>query len=199
MTGAQSATTSPPTAAVDLFWLPLGAGGRVVAFNGRLYEALVAWRDRRPRLDLYHSALAVRIADDTYAIEMTPAWLDHPATRGVAVEGAVGARWAGRVRALRYEIRCWPGGEIGDVGCAVGPPLRLTDDPAVALRLLALVPQVPALTWGREQRGADMWNSNSVIAWLASRAGLPAASIQPPPGGRAPGWAAGLAVAGGSA
>jgi hypothetical protein len=40
-----------------------------------------------------------------------------------------------------------------------------------------------------------MWNSNSTIAWLIARAGLDAESIQPPAGGRAPGWRAGVAVA----
>jgi hypothetical protein len=39
------------------------------------------------------------------------------------------------------------------------------------------------------------WNSNSVIAWLLARAGLSAETVRPPPGGRAPGWAAGVAVA----
>jgi hypothetical protein len=28
--------------AVDLYWIPLGAGGRSVRFNGRVYEALIA-------------------------------------------------------------------------------------------------------------------------------------------------------------
>jgi hypothetical protein len=40
-----------------------------------------------------------------------------------------------------------------------------------------------------------MWNSNSAIAWLITRAGLDAEAIQPPTGGRAPGWNAGLVVA----
>jgi hypothetical protein len=40
-----------------------------------------------------------------------------------------------------------------------------------------------------------MWNSNSVIAWLIARSGLDAEAIQPPTGGRAPGWNAGLVVA----
>ncbi len=40
-----------------------------------------------------------------------------------------------------------------------------------------------------------MWNSNSVIAWLVARAGLDAEAIQPPTGGRAPGWNAGFVVA----
>jgi hypothetical protein len=40
-----------------------------------------------------------------------------------------------------------------------------------------------------------MWNSNSIIAWLLERAGIDAAAVAPPSGGRAPGWAAGVAVA----
>jgi hypothetical protein len=40
-----------------------------------------------------------------------------------------------------------------------------------------------------------MWNSNSVIAWVIARSGIDTDSIQPPAGGRAPGWQAGLVVA----
>jgi hypothetical protein len=40
-----------------------------------------------------------------------------------------------------------------------------------------------------------MWNSNSVIAWLLADAGLPAEQLHPPPGGRAPGWWAGVSLA----
>jgi hypothetical protein len=42
----------------------------------------------------------------------------------------------------------------------------------------------------------EMWNSNSVISWLIAGSGLNPESIQPPDGGRAPGWNAGLVVAG---
>jgi hypothetical protein len=31
-----------PTAGLDLYWLPLGAGGHSVGWNGRIYEALRA-------------------------------------------------------------------------------------------------------------------------------------------------------------
>jgi hypothetical protein len=66
----------------------------------------------------------------------------------------------------------------------------------VAQRLLELVPTVPALTRGRDElRTGEMWNSNSMIAWLIARSGIEAAAIQPPSGGRAPGWNAGLVVA----
>jgi hypothetical protein len=40
-----------------------------------------------------------------------------------------------------------------------------------------------------------MWNSNSLISWLIARAGLDIDTVQPPAGGRAPGWDAGVTVA----
>jgi hypothetical protein len=48
-------------AAVDLYWLPLGADGQFVKLNGRVYEALAARWQRRPARDLYHSALQVEL------------------------------------------------------------------------------------------------------------------------------------------
>ena len=72
----------------------------------------------------------------------------------------------------------------------------LSREPARARRLLELVGSVPSPVWGRDELGAgEMWNSNSVIAWLLARAGLPVEAIRPPAGGRAPGWAAGVAAA----
>ena len=56
--------------------------------------------------------------------------------------------------------------------------------------------QVPRLIWGRDELGSgEMWNSNAVIAWILERAGLEAGSIEPPTGGRAPGWRAGVIAA----
>jgi hypothetical protein len=43
--------------AVDLFWLPLGAGGHSVRLNGRLYEAVAARLERRAPCALYHAVL----------------------------------------------------------------------------------------------------------------------------------------------
>jgi hypothetical protein len=36
------AMPSPLAAAVDLYWIPLGAGGHSVRFNGRVFEAIEA-------------------------------------------------------------------------------------------------------------------------------------------------------------
>ena len=38
---------SSPAAAMDLYWLPLGAGGHSVRWNGRVYEAVSALLERR--------------------------------------------------------------------------------------------------------------------------------------------------------
>ena len=180
---------------VDLYWLPLGAGGNFVRLNGRLYEALLSRLQRRPARDLYHSALVVALPEARYVVEMTPA--GGPGERGVVGVGPVGARWAGRLRAFRYELRRWREGVIPDLAEAVDSPRRLTRDPATGRRLLDLAPSVPMLVWGRDEIGAgEMWNSNSQISWLLARAGLDPAGIEPPAGGRAPGWSAGILAAG---
>ena len=57
---------------VDLYWLPLGAGGHSVRINGRVYEALAAAMQRRPRSDLYHSALQVHLPGEQFVIEQAP-------------------------------------------------------------------------------------------------------------------------------
>ena len=183
-------------AAIDLYWLPLGAGGHSVRLNGRLYEGVAARLGHRPVFDLYHSALEVRVPEGQFVIEQAPIRGRNGAERGVVAEGAVGSRWVGRLRIFRYELRRWRNGVIPDVAEAVESPRRLSADLEQAGRVLALVPSVPTPVWGRDELHAgEMWNSNSVIAWLVARAGLEAGSIRPPAHGRAPGWKAGLVVA----
>jgi hypothetical protein len=186
-----------PVTSIDLYWLPLGAGGRFVRFNGRVYEMVQARREHRPALDLYHSALQITVPEGRFVIE--DAWPIPDAmgaTRGVAVEGPVGSRRFGRFRTLRYEIRCWREGVIADIAQAVESPQSLTSDESKAQGILELVATVPPLLWGRDELGVgDMWNSNSVVSWLLARSDLRPETIRPPAGGRAPGWAAGISVA----
>jgi hypothetical protein len=183
-------------AAVDLYWLPLGAGGHFVRLNGRLYEALAARLGHRRRFDLYHSALQVELPEGTYVIEQAPVPNLSGADRGVVAGGAVGSRWAGRFRIFRYEVRLWRGGHIPDAAEAVDSPRRLTTDEAAARRVLDTVPQVPTPVWGRDElHTGEMWNCNAVIAWIIARSGLDGGSIEPPAEGRAPGWRAGVSVA----
>jgi hypothetical protein len=183
------------SSAIDLYWLPLGAGGHSVRLNGRIFEWFSARLEHRGRCDLYHSALEVRVPEGRFVIEQAPAWGER-GERGAVAEGAVGARAAGRFRLFRYEIRCWPEGVIPDVAEAVDSPQRLSDDADRAQRLLELVPQVPTPVWGRDElHTGEMWNSNSLISWLIVRSSLDVDSVRLPRGGRAPGWHAGILVA----
>jgi hypothetical protein len=188
----------PARSGVDLLWIPLGAGSTlpVVRWNGHVYEALKARRERRSRLDLYHAALELRVAGSRFVVEMTPSWGASHSAKGTVASGPVGLRMLGRSRLFRYEVHCWREGVIPDRSFAVGGPHALTRDESVARRIFELVPSFPTGVWGRDEFGTgDMWNSNSLIAWLLSRAGIPAGDLAPPPNGRAPGWSAGLTVA----
>ena len=182
-------------ASADLYWLPLGAGGHSVRLNAKVFEAVAARLEKRKPEALFHSALVVSTPDGRFVIEQAPSKSDG-VDRGVVVEGAVGARWAGRLRLFRYEIRRRRDGVIPDADEAVESPQRLTDDPALARRVLEIVGDVPTPVWGRgELQAGEMWNSNSIIAWTLARAGVDVGVMHLPTGGRAPGWDAGLVVA----
>ena len=188
--------TTPDEAYLDLWWLPLGAGGHVVRWNGRIYERLRAARRREEPSDLFHSALALSDGGTRFVIEMAPVWSERAPGRGVQVEGPVGSRRLGGLRAFRYEVRCWPEGRIPDADEAVDSPVRITEEPGRVEAVLALVARCPAYTWGRDElHCGDMWNSNSLVAWLLAATGEDMAGLRPPSGGRAPGWDAGLTLA----
>jgi len=155
-----------------------------------------ALAEHRSRLDLYHSAPQIWLADDRFVIECAAILNLRGQERGVVAGGAVGMRWLGRFRHFRYEIRRWRGGSIPDLSHAVSGPIRVATDAVRAQRILDLAPSVPTPVWGRDElHTGEMWNSNSVISWLLTLAGIEADQLQPPAGGRAPGWNAGLAVA----
>jgi hypothetical protein len=183
-------------ASLDLYWIPLGAGAHVVRASGRTYERLSAFMQHRPEQDLYHSALVAVVDDASIVIEMTPIPDSRGRIeRGVVAEGPVGCRPAGRFRVFRYEIRRWSGGEIPDLADAVNSPVHLSSDPELVNQALAMVPSVPTAVWGRDElRAGEMWNSNSVVAWVLTRIGLIQDAGQPPNHGRAPGWDAGVRV-----
>ncbi len=180
---------------VDLYWLPLGAGGHSVRLNGLVFEAVAARLQHRGRADLYHSALEVQVPEGRFVIEQAPAW-GTSGERGVVAEGPVGIRAAGRFRLFRYEVRRWRDGVIPDLAGAVESPQLLSDDTDGARRLLELVPTMPTPVWGRDElHTGEMWNSNSFISWLITRSGLEVDAVRLPQGGRAPGWYAGIALA----
>src|SRR5690606_13103596 len=76
---------------VDLFWIPLGAGGSgFVRFNGRVYERWAAVRQHRTPLHLFHTALRVTGPSGRFLIEtMWPSPPGPPHTRGVVLQGPV--------------------------------------------------------------------------------------------------------------
>ena len=140
--------------------------------SGKVFEAVSALVQRRRPRDLYHSALAVIVPEGRFVIEMAPIPDPHGERRGVVAEGPVGAKWAGRFRLFRYEIRRWPAGVIPDQGEATST-VTVDVDPASAQRLLDLVPSVPTPVWGRDElRAGEMWNSNSVTSWLLTHSGV---------------------------
>jgi hypothetical protein len=195
--GTQPTAPESSEAGINLYWLPLGAGGWFVRLNGRIYEAIKALLDRRRRFDLYHTALEVRVPEGRFVIENSwPIPAADGTVRGVLVEGPVFSRRIARFRVFRYEVRRWLDGVIPDADEAVESPHTLSTDLRVARRLLDLVATVPNPIWGRDESGTgDMWNSNSTISWLLARSSLPTSTISPPAGGRAPGWQAGLVMA----
>jgi hypothetical protein len=185
-------------AGIDLYWLPLGAGGRVVRPTGIAFEALAARIASRPRLDLYHAALDVRTPEARFVVEAMPSVFGAAARAGggVIADGPMALRHSRRFGVFRYELSCWRNGLIAYAQHAVGSPVRISDDVRAAGRVLQLVGSVPMCTWGRDElRAGEMWTSNSVIAWLVARALAVDSEVQPPAGGRAPGWTAGLRIA----
>jgi hypothetical protein len=108
----------------------------------------------------------------------------------------VGSRLLGLSSWFRYEVRCWPDGAIPDAAFAVGGPVDVPTDWLRCERLLQLVPAVPTPVWGRDELGmGEMWNSNSIVAWLLAASGHHVAALRPPGDGRAPGWDAGKRLA----
>ncbi len=168
----------------------------MVKISGKIFEAMSALVARRPRCDLYHSALVVSAPDGDVVIEQAPVPDLHGERRGVVAQGAVGMRWLGRFRVFRYEIRRWRGGRIPDIDQAIGSPVRVTDDAEIARRILETLPSIPTPVWGRDELDAgEMWNSNSVVSWVLARSDVNVDRIELPTRGRAPGWHAGRAIA----
>jgi hypothetical protein len=77
---------SPLLTGIDLYWLPLGAGGHSVRLNGRVFEWFAARLGGRDPCDLYHSALQVYVPEARFMIEQAPVWRADE-ERGVVAEG----------------------------------------------------------------------------------------------------------------
>ena len=194
---------APPAGehAVDLYWIPLGSGAHVVRLSGRALRG-----PRPPRSGGGPVATSTTRPSRSWCRRAATSsrWLRSPrrgGERGVVAEGAVGSRLArsppdlplrGPVLARRVDprrCRCGRQPGAGDRRRRRGPAACST-----------LTRSVPTAVWGRHElaRG-DMWNSNSVTSWLLTRAGVDIDAVRLPPGGRAPGWDAGIAWHGAAA
>jgi hypothetical protein len=107
---------------VDLYWLPLGAGGHFVRLDGRVFEAVVSRLERRPACDLYHFALDVRVPEGRYVIEQTPV----PDGDGGGVASPPPARLA-RVGLGAFESSATSSNHDRGSDKPSGPPGRPTD------------------------------------------------------------------------
>lgn len=182
--------TTSPDWQVAVVRAPVGAGGRVARRTSHWWEVASATRQHRKPRPLYHGALELVVDGEVLLVEMTPRWgRAVTAPRDVVATGPVGARWLGRSRLFCYEVRFTRPGAVATHDVAV---VRTGSD---AVRsVLAAVPRVPRLTWGRQVASTgDMWSSNSVVSWVLADTGL-LDGVRPPDGGRAPGWDAGVAV-----
>lgn len=172
-----------------VWWSAVGDGAPVARHASAWWERAVAAREHRAPETLVHAMLEVVVDGDAWVVEMAPTWgRGAAAPRRVVVVGPVGSALLAWCPVFRYEVRVAPGVADRGAAVAVGDELRTTGD------LLGGLAHVPLRTWGRDEaRDGDMWTSNSVVAWLLVRAGLEPPG--PPPGYRAPGWAAGVAAA----
>jgi hypothetical protein len=84
---ARNRMTTTPAPAVDLLWIPLGAGGHAVRLNGKVYEALAAlWNTARGTLSTI-PLWEVSVPDARYVIESAPIRDQRGRERGVVAEG----------------------------------------------------------------------------------------------------------------
>lgn len=181
-------------ACLEVRWLRVGAGGRVVIRTSGWWERYRAWRERRAPRVLFHAVLDVFDGDSRSVIEMTPVWGRAPLSRGVVATGPVGARFLGRSRWFRYEVRSRAVDSTHESREAARWRLPVSRTSAEAV--LRIAKETPCFTWGRDVfRIGDLWTSNSVVSWLLQSAGVDASRVRPPDDGVAPGWESGIVAA----
>ncbi len=143
---------------VDLYRLPLGAGGCPVKWNGRAYEAIAARVEGRPARRLFHAALEVAVGAG-YVIEQAPEPDLGEGSGAGSSPRAPSARWAGRFRLFRYEVRLGSGGSIPTWREAVGGLVRFgLSTRSGPTRAEGGPPGSDAGLGARRARRGEMWN-----------------------------------------
>ncbi|UIN29528.1 hypothetical protein [Microbacterium binotii] len=176
-----------------VWWIPVGAGGWLVSHASGLWERMTAAREGRAARPLLHAAIEITDRRGRSVIEMAPAWSGPRTAHGVVGTGPVGLRVLGLSVCFRYEIRCWRDGTVPDLAFAPRPPRIHETSEVVTDAIIMDATNAPRHVWGRDVFGiGDMWNSNSLIAWLLTRAGI---AEHPPSDCSAPGWKCGVEAA----
>ena len=195
--------------ALDLYWLPLGAGGHSV----RVQRPHLRGGGRSPRCaaaapSVTTSTTRRSTGDDAGGHPTQSRWsaakalvsaeaADHGAVAGGARGqpparplGAVSIRdpllsVAARSQTSRRRLRAPAAADRRPCSCSGGS----------VLELVPLRSDLRSGGWTRSQTG-EMWNSNSLVSWLlVSHRPDVGRADRLPVGGRAPGWQAGIAVA----
>lgn len=182
---------------LELFWLPLGAGGHSVRVNGKVYEALLARAQRRASRDLYHAALVAELPDGHPLSRSGPSGTGSPAP-------PIAARWCrARSACVRWAVAVVPLRGAALAGRSHPGPRVRRGRPASSHRRRGRRTTCPRR---RDRRaGADLGPRRARArgdvelqlrhTWVLVRAGLDPSEVQPPSSGRAPGFDAGLAAA----
>ena len=169
------------------------------ALNGKVFEAVAAWLDRRDRRDLYHSALEVQRAGGTVRDRAGAGAGERRRRARRRRRGRRRQHAAARPLPRSSATRSGAGatGCIPDVGEAVESPRRLSDDPDCARRLLELVPAGADARLGprRAGRRRDVELELDSSPGSSRAAGSTSRRSRRPRGGRAPGWQAGIVIA----
>ena len=146
---------------------------------------------------IYHCAIKVQFPENgrcpSHVIELTES-LDDQAERdrvGEVAQHGIFGPWS-------YAIRVFRNGSIEDE-TNIKETTVLSTDCDTARNIVQLARDVPLLDYGEKigtkTGAADRWSSNSVVSWILQKAGLDPANIDPPSGGIAPGWDAGITQA----
>ena len=194
--GADRRLSEPLRAAVELYWIPLGAGGHSVRFNGRVFEAIQAARRHRRRCDLYHAAIVVAFGGDRYTIEVAPSPDADEASRGVVGTGAVGSRISAACACFAMRSAAGAMGPFRtsprrSANRAGSRPTRSRPSAPRPGRVRSETRLGPRRPQGR--RDVEL-QFRRRLAGCHGGPGRPM-QLHPPCGGRAPGWGAGLVVA----
>ena len=140
--------------------------------NGRIFEAVGRGLEQRDRVRPLPLRMVVRVPEGEFVIEQAPVGTERELAAS-SPKAPVGSRWARADSDL--PLRDPPLARWRDPGRRRGGRQPAAADRGFPLRAgrARSCANVPMPVWGRDELGTgEMWNSNSVVAWLIARSGL---------------------------